>query len=131
MLYFDNASTTYVYDEVIDAVTDILKNHWGNPMNMYQFGLEANAKVEEARGIIANAIGADPDEIIFTSCSSESNALAINQREKCLCSPYEHHDIKENRKTTIVDEEYIFKMKRIVNENEWDLPYKDYLYAHM
>jgi len=128
MIYFDHASTTYVYPEVIEIISETMKENWGNPMNLHSYGMTANALVKRARVRIAEAIKADPSEIVFTSCSSESNALAINQRDKCICSPYEHHDIKDNTKTVIVDEDFLDRCL-LVTDSLCD--YNNYIYAHM
>lgn len=125
MLYFDNASTTSVYPLVAAEIYNSMIENWGNPSNLYKKGLKSQNAINEARKKIAFAIGASPEEIIFTSCSSESNAIAINQRKNCICSPYEHHDIKENNRVLCVDEKYID------TADFSSVSYKDYLYAHM
>lgn len=94
--YFDNASTSYVYPEVLYSIMNILEENWGNPNNLHSVGIMAKNTLESARNEVAEMLGVDPSEIIFTSCASESNALAINGAPICYCSPYEHHDIKEN-----------------------------------
>lgn len=97
MIYLDNASTT----ELNIFSLKWLKNadcYFGNPSNIYSIGLKTRALVEEARVKVAKAIGANPDEIYFTSGASESNAWAIAQCDACVCSPYEHHSIMANPK---------------------------------
>lgn len=132
MLYFDHASTTYVYPEVAKLVNEVITKHWGNPMNLHSDGLDSKNILETSRETIAEAINASPSEIIFTSCSSESNALAINQKPYGICSPYEHHDIKDNDKMTIVDEEYLNMCVLATSEVEMLInQFKLYLYAHM
>ena len=78
MIYLDNAATTMISDPVRKAMIDYLENHmFGNPDSRHAIGLEANKSVERARGFVANAIGAKPSDIIFTSGGSEANSLAI------------------------------------------------------
>lgn len=77
MVYLDNAATTKVDEEVIEDIVWYLRNRWYNPSSVYEDGLQVKRNLEEARKIIADDIGADPDEIIFTSGGSEANNLAI------------------------------------------------------
>src|SRR6266481_4027028 len=76
--YFDNNATTKVAPEVVDAMVPFLKEHWGNPSSAYSFGHRVTKNVEEARAQVAALINADPREIIFTSCGTESNNSALH-----------------------------------------------------
>src|SRR5216110_997477 len=76
--YFDNNATTRVAPEVIDAMVPFLKEYWGNPSSAYQFGHQVAAHLDEARQKVAALINADPREIVFTSCGTESNNSAIH-----------------------------------------------------
>jgi cysteine desulfurase len=76
-IYFDNNATTPVSPEVLDEMLPYLKELYGNPSSMHTFGGQLHRKVEEARGKVAQLIGAEPEEIIFTSCGTESNNTAI------------------------------------------------------
>lgn len=78
MIYLDNSATTPVDPEVKDAMLPYLAEEYGNPSSKY-YTLAENAKraVEESRCKLAELINADPDEIIFTSCASESNNMII------------------------------------------------------
>lgn len=76
-VYLDNGATTVVLSEVVDVMTDILKNIYGNPSSMHRMGVEAEKKLKESRKTIAKALKANPDEIVFTSGGTESNNLAI------------------------------------------------------
>jgi len=78
LCYFDNNATTRVAPEVVDAMMPFLKEHWGNPSSAYSFGHDVARHVEEARAKVAAMINADPREIIFTSCGTESNNSAIH-----------------------------------------------------
>jgi len=78
LCYFDNNATTRVAPEVVDAMVPFLKDHWGNPSSAYSFGHDVARHVEEARAKVAALINADPREIIFTSCGTESNNSAIH-----------------------------------------------------
>ena len=76
-LYFDNNATTPVAPEVLDEMLPYLRDYYGNPSSMHTFGGQLHRKVEEARARVAQLIGAEPDEIIFTSCGTESDNTAI------------------------------------------------------
>lgn len=77
MLYFDNAATTKPSKEVIADVSWCLENVWGNPSSIHSEGIKARQLLEQSREKVAKFIGAEPEEIIFTSSGSESNNLAI------------------------------------------------------
>src|SRR4051812_4585257 len=76
--YFDNNATTRVAPEVIEAMLPFLTEYWGNPSSSYQFGHQVAAHIDEAGQRVAALINADPREIIFTSCGTESNNSAIH-----------------------------------------------------
>jgi len=76
--YFDNNATTKVAPEVFEAMVPFLKEYWGNPSSAYSFGHRVTKHVEEARAQVAALINADPREILFTSCGTESNNSAIH-----------------------------------------------------
>ena len=76
--YFDNNATTRVAPEVVEAMLPFLREHWGNPSSAYSFGHDVARHVEAARANVAALINADPREIIFTSCGTESNNSAIH-----------------------------------------------------
>lgn len=76
-IYFDNNATTPVAPEVFDEMLPYLKEFYGNPSSMHTFGGHLHRKIEEARAKIAILIGAEPEEIIFTSCGTESDNTAI------------------------------------------------------
>lgn len=75
--YFDNNATTRVAPEVADVMIPFLRDLWGNPSSAYFFGNQVAKHVEEARAKVAALINADPREIVFTSCGTESNNAAI------------------------------------------------------
>lgn len=78
MIYLDNSATTPIDPEVLDAMLPYLKEEYGNPSSMhYTLAKNAEKAVNEARENLASLINAKPEEIIFTSCASESNNLII------------------------------------------------------
>jgi cysteine desulfurase len=76
-IYLDNNATTRVAPEVLDEMLPYLGGFYGNPSSMHTFGGQLHRKVEEARSRVAELIGAEPEEIIFTSCGTESDNTAI------------------------------------------------------
>jgi cysteine desulfurase len=76
-IYLDNNATTAVAPEVLDEMLPYLKDLYGNPSSMHTFGGQLHRKVEEARARVASLINALPEEIIFTSCGTESDNTAI------------------------------------------------------
>src|SRR5258708_15386915 len=76
--YFDNNATTPVAAEVAEAMLPFVTQHWGNPSSTYSFGHDLARFVTDAREKVAALIQADPREIIFTSCGTESNNSAIH-----------------------------------------------------
>jgi cysteine desulfurase len=76
-VYLDNNATACVAPEVVDAMMPFFKDYWGNPSSMHYFGGQVARYVEEARERVAALIGADPSEIVFTSCGTESDNAAI------------------------------------------------------
>jgi cysteine desulfurase len=78
LYYFDNNATTRVAPEVVEAMLPFLTDHWGNASSAYRFGHDIQPHLEEARGQLAALLNAEPKEIIFTSCGTESNNTAIH-----------------------------------------------------
>ncbi|MBI4826229.1 MAG: cysteine desulfurase NifS [Nitrospirae bacterium] len=76
-VYLDNNATTRVADEARDAMLPYLTELYGNPSSMHLFGGQIHRKIEEARAEAASLINAEPEEIIFTSCGTESDNTAV------------------------------------------------------
>jgi cysteine desulfurase len=100
-VYLDNNATTQVAAEVMDVMAPYFRDLYGNPSSMHSFGGQVGRNIREAREQTAALIGALPDEIIFTSCGTESDnaairsALATNpDRRHILTSRVEHPAIK-------------------------------------
>ena len=102
MIYADNAATTKMSDAAINTMTSLMKETWGNPSSLYEFGQKAKEVLEEARRTVADAIGADPKEIVFTSGGSESDNQAIitaanigaeKGKKHIISSAFEHHAV--------------------------------------
>jgi len=76
-IYFDNNATTGVAPEVLEAMLPFLKGEYGNPSSMYRFAGRSQEALATARGQVAALLGAQPQEILFTSCGTESDSTAI------------------------------------------------------
>ena len=86
LIYLDNAATTQVHPQVLEAMLPFFTEEYGNPSAFYGFSQKAKKAVEEAREQIANLIGAKPQEIYFTGGGSESDNWAI----KATAEAYQH-----------------------------------------
>ena len=76
--YFDNNATTQVAPEVVETMLPFLRDYWGNPSSTYAFGRQLADHLDEARARVAALINAEPREVVFTSCGTESNNSAIH-----------------------------------------------------
>jgi cysteine desulfurase len=88
-IYLDNNATTQVAPEVLEAMLPYLQDFYGNPSSMHTFGGQVGRKVRQAREQVARIIGAAPEEIIFTSCGTESDNTAI--RSALATNPGKRH----------------------------------------
>ena len=101
-VYADNAATTPVSAEVIEAMTPILATSWGNPSSLHKKGREAKELLDNARGRIADIFKCDAREIFFTSGGTESDNWAIRGcamrlrargKDHIVTTAIEHHAV--------------------------------------
>ncbi|MFL5787098.1 MAG: cysteine desulfurase family protein [Flavisolibacter sp.] len=98
-IYFDNAATTALDTEVLDAMMPYLSTHFGNPSSIYSYGRETRLAIENSRKTVAKILGVRPGTIFFTSGGTESNntAIAASIRDlgctHIITSPIEHHAV--------------------------------------
>ncbi len=98
-IYLDNAATTPLDKEVLEAMLPYMTDHFGNPSSIYSYGRETRLAIENARKTAAKILGVKPANIFFTSGGTESNntAIAASVRDlKCdhiITSPIEHHAV--------------------------------------
>ena len=98
-VYFDNAATTPMRKEVIESISSVMEECYGNPSSSHAFGRTAKTYIETARKAIANLLNAMPQEIIFTSGGTESDNMILNCAIKDLkvttliSSSIEHHAV--------------------------------------
>lgn len=101
MIYLDNAASTQIHEDVLEAMLPYLKEQYGNPSSIHRYGRLANKAIEKARKQIAMLINADPSEILFTSGGTESNNTALygiaekKPHSQIITSSIEHDAILE------------------------------------
>ncbi|MDR3271490.1 MAG: cysteine desulfurase NifS [Peptococcaceae bacterium] len=103
-VYMDHSATTPVASEVIEAMLPYFSEKYGNPSSVHSFGREAKVALEEARGQVAALIGANPEEITFTSGGTEADNLAIfgaaaaytKKGRHLITTAIEHHAVLES-----------------------------------
>lgn len=89
-IYLDNAATTKTRPEVVEAMLPYFTEKFGNPSSIYEFASQNKKAVDEARGIIANALGADISEIYFTASGTEADNWAIRETAEAYSSKGNH-----------------------------------------
>ena len=96
-VYADNAATTRLSNKAFESMLPYLQNEYGNASQLYSFARSPKKALKEARQVIATCIGAQPSEIFFTSCGTESDNWVINgavqQHLPIVTSSIEHHAI--------------------------------------
>jgi len=101
-IYLDNAATTPLSEEVIDAMVETMKMNFGNPSSTHSFGQDAKILIENVRRQVAEYLHVTPAEIIFTSCGTESNNMIIKSSvshlgvQRIISSPLEHKCVSES-----------------------------------
>ncbi|MBI9075767.1 MAG: cysteine desulfurase NifS [Desulfatibacillum sp.] len=88
-IYLDNNATTRVAPEVVEAMMPYFSDLYGNPSSMHSFGGQVAENIRQARASVAALVGADPSEILFTSCGTESDSTAI--KAALAASPEKKH----------------------------------------
>ena len=101
VIYVDNNATTKVAPEVLDAMMPYFSTNYGNPSSMHSFGGNVAGAIKTARENVAGLIGAAPEEIVFTSCGTESDGTAIRaaiesnpDKKRLVTSRVEHPAVK-------------------------------------
>ncbi len=101
MIYLDYNATTPVAPAVFDAMKPFFCDEWANPSSSYSFSQKPTNAIENARQQVADLIGAMPEEIVFTSCATESNQTVLqsviknNPQQKIVTSAVEHNSVLE------------------------------------
>ncbi|MFM2286684.1 MAG: hypothetical protein RLZZ543_2181 [Bacteroidota bacterium] len=98
-IYLDNAATTRIDNEVIEAMLPIMQEHFGNPSSIHSMGRITRSAIEKARKTVAGLLNVSPSEIFFTSGGTEANNMAIVRSiedyhlSHAITSPTEHHAV--------------------------------------
>ena len=100
MIYLDNCATTKISNTVFAEMLPYLKENYGNASSLHSLGRKSRQAIEHAREQVAKSINAEPNQIFFTSGSTESNNWIISNFNHVLCSKVEHHSILNNPKCT-------------------------------
>ena len=115
-VYLDNNATTRVAPEVVEAMLPFLTENWGNPSSAYSFGHKLGEAISNARARIATLINAEPREIIFTSCGTESNNAAIHSA--LFSQPQKRHVV-----TTAVEHSATLKFCQYLQKQGYQVTY--------
>lgn len=115
-IYLDNNATTKCDEDVLDAILPYLKDKFGNPSSTYSFGKNIKEDISKARKSIATLLNAEENEIVFTSCASESNATAI-------MSAVRNNPNKKHIITTKVEHASIIETMKYLEDNGYEITY--------
>jgi cysteine desulfurase len=134
VIYVDNNATTQVSPEVLEEMLPYFNEFYGNPSSMHTFGGKVEQKITEARGRIASLLGTSPEEIIFTSCGTESDSTAI--RAAILSNPGKKHILTSRVEHPAIKNHYEYLSKNgyrvtfvpVDRQGRLDL---DYLYDNL
>jgi len=130
VVYLDNNATTRVAPEVLEAMMPYLAEQYGNPSSMHTFGGQVGAAIKEARGRVADLLGCIPDEVIFTSCGTESDSTAIlsalrahPERRHIVTTRVEHPAVKNlcENLSTMTGHKYRVTMLKVAEDGLIDL----------
>lgn len=133
-IYMDNNATTQVAPEVIEEMLPYFGQYYGNPSSMHTFGGNVGIKIKEARVKLADLLGAQPEEIVYTSCGTESDSTAIWAALRS--NPDKHHII-----TSKVEHPAVKNLCEYLDQNGYHVTFVpvdsygnldlDYLYANL
>lgn len=117
MIYLDNSATTQMTSEVIEVMTDVMRNIYGNPSSLHAMGEKAERLVEASRKVIAKELHTDSSEIIFTSGGTEANNLAI----KGVVEQYESRG--RHLITTQIEHPSVYEVFSHLEKKGWEITY--------
>ncbi len=133
VIYMDNNATTRIAPEVLEVMMPFLQDCYGNPSSMHTFGGQVGQVIEQARAQIAKLIGAEPEEIVFTSCGTESDSTAIlsalqslAEHRHIVTTRVEHPAVKNLCETLDLLTGHKHKVTRLMVEADGTLDMKAY-----
>ena len=133
-IYVDNNATTRVAPEVVEAMMPYFSELYGNPSSMHTFGGKVGFEIKNAREKVATLIGASPEEIVFTSCGTESDSTAIwaalrsNPEKKHIITTRVEHPAVKNMGEVLSKKGYHVTFVPVDKNGNLDL---DYLYENL
>ncbi|MCF8080582.1 MAG: cysteine desulfurase NifS, partial [Desulfobacterales bacterium] len=133
-IYLDNNATTRVAPEVVEEMLPYFSERYGNPSSMHSFGGQVGKELRAAREKLAGLLGARPEEIIYTSCGTESDntairaALAANPGRRQVVTTRVEHPAVKSLCEHLVKEGYRVTFVPVDRSGRLDV---DYLYEHM
>jgi cysteine desulfurase len=116
VIYLDNNATTKVDQAVVEAMLPYLSEFYGNPSSMHTFGGQVGRAINEARSQVAALLGAEPSEIVFTSCGTEGDNAAI--RAALLAQPNKRHIV-----TTQVEHAAVLNLCKLLETQGYTVTY--------
>lgn len=116
LVYLDNNATTRVAPAVLEAMLPFLKDLWGNPSSAYSFGHDLSKHLDRARSQVATLINAEPRELIFTSCGTESNNTALHTA--LITRPEKRHVL-----TTAVEHSATLKFCQFLQKHGYEVSF--------
>lgn len=133
VVYMDNNATTKIAPEVFEAMVPYLTELYGNPSSMHTFGGQVGDAVKQARERVASLLGADPEEITFTSCGTESDSTAVlsalqtyPEKRHIVTTRVEHPAIKNLCDTLDILTGHKHKVTRLKVNSEGELDLDEY-----
>lgn len=113
MIYLDNAATTKIDPQVLDAMMPYLTEQYGNAGTLYGLGRQAKEAIEEARKSVAKLIGSEPEQIVFTSGGTEGNNMVFSMMSKYL----KQHD-KKGIVTSSIEHDSVLKAAQSLADDQ-------------
>jgi len=117
-IYLDHNATTPPAPEVAELVARVTRDTWGNASSIHHFGQQAKALLDEARGQVAELIGADPSEVVFTGGGTESDNAAIRGAAEALEPAGRRHLV-----TTAIEHEAVMNTAKALARRGWRVTY--------
>lgn len=132
-IYFDSAATTQVRDEVIERMTDVIKNEYGNASSTHSFGRSSKVLIEQSRKKIADSLNVSSGEIVFTSGGTEADNLALQcavrdlDVKHIITSKIEHHAVLHTVEQLRINHSLTVSFVRLNKFGEVDLEHLEEL----
>ena len=113
-IYLDHNATTPPLQAVVDRITEALRDEFGNPSSVHHFGQQAKAAIDEARTDVANLIGAEPSEVLFTSGGTEADNIAIRGTAEALDATGRRHLV-----ASAIEHEAVLNTLKALGKRGW------------